>query len=246
MKIDDTKLAKRCVDKMHSAESANSIENADSANLLEVLYERETHWQKPDIGKLKRKMRSIIVHWMCDQAYDIGMHSRSTMMAISFLDRYASKCAVTCDDAETLAIACLWVAAKYDEVEQFSLSLMMELSVPISTRPPMTTEELLRMERRLLKVLDFRLTIPTPYDFLEALCYRASGHVPSLCNATNVIIRHMTRVPASLPPSQVAGTALVASNVDVAVPITLLNVELLEEFRSEACYGVVPPNTASL
>lgn len=241
MKIDGNKLTLRDVftssvivkESFKFLQEANKMHSADSTNLLEVLYEREAHWQKPDIGKLKPKMRSIIVNWMCDQAYDLGMHPRSAMMAISFLDRYASKRTVVHHDAETLAIACLWVAAKYDEVAQFSLSTMMELSVPISTRAPMTAEELLRMERRLLNVLDFRLAIPTPYDFLEALCFSALGHVPSLCTATMLIIRYMTRGPAALPPSQVAGTALVASNVNVAVPMTLVNVELLEEFRSD-------------
>lgn len=203
----------------------------DSTHLLEVLFEREAQWQKPDIGNLKPNIRSIIASWMRDQAYDIGMHPRSTMMAISFLDRYASTRTLVRDDTETLAIACLWVAAKYDEVTPYPLSTMMELSVPINTKPPMTAQDLLRMERELLKVLDFRLAIPTPYDFLEALCFSALGRVPSLRTAEMMIIRYMIRSPAALPPSTVAGTALVATNANVAVPMTLVDVELLEEIR---------------
>ena len=204
----------------------------DLESAFDVLRAREAQWRKPDIGDMKLSLRSIVVRWMRDEASDIGMHPRTAMLAVSLLDRFASSRTVVIGDMEKLAITCLWVAAKYEEVKEFKLRMMLELSVPSSTRPAMTADDLRGMETELLQALDHRLSIPTPFDFLEALCYEALGHVPPLREATAMIMRHMMRRPPTIPPSELAATALVAASTKVPVPMTLVNPELVNEMMN--------------
>ena len=204
----------------------------DDESTFDVLRAREAQWRKPDVGDMKLSLRSIVVRWMRDEASDIGMHPRTTMLAISLLDRFASSRTVAVEDMEKLAIACLWVAAKYDEVNVFNVQMMLGLSVPSSTRPAITAKDLTGMEAELLRALDHRLSIPTPFDFMEVLCYEAWGHVPPLREATTMILRHMIRRPPTLPPSELAATALVAASTKVPVPMTLVNPELVNEMMN--------------
>lgn len=204
---------------------------ADIESSYDVLRAREAQWRRPDIGNMKPSLRRIITRWMREEASDVGMHPRTAMLAISFLDRFASVRPVAIDDMEKLAIACLWVAAKYEEVKVFNVQAMVELSVPSSKRPALTASDLTGMEGELLRALDHRLSIPTPFDFLEALCYEAWGHVPPLREATDMILRHMVRCPPSIPPSELAATALVAASTKVPVPATLVDSALVAEMR---------------
>jgi hypothetical protein len=205
--------------------------DADLESSYDVLRAREAQWRRPGVTHLKPSLRKIIARWMREEASDVGMHPRTAMLAISFLDRFASASPVAIDDMERLAIACLWVAAKYEEVKVFKAQSMLEMSVPTSKRPAMTASDLTGMEGELLRALDHRLSIPTPFDFLEALCYEAWGHVPPLREATDMILRHMIRQPPAIPPSELAATALVAASTKVPVPVTLVDPVLVAEMR---------------
>lgn len=203
----------------------------DIESAYDVLRAREAQWRRPDTGSLKPSLRRIVVRWMRDEAADIGLHARTTMLAISFLDRFLSARHVVIEDMEKLAIACLWVAAKYEEVDVYKLQTMVGLSVPSRARPPVNAQDVRGMEVELLKALDHRLSIPTPFDFLEALCYEAWGHVPPLREATTMILNHMVKRPPTIPPSELAATALVAASTKVPVPASLVDMCIVNEMR---------------
>ena len=199
---------------------------------LEVLRAREASWCRPDVGDLKPSLRSLVVRWMRDQASDIGMHPRTAMLAISLLDRFASSRPNVSDDVELLAIACLWVAAKYEEVKVYDSRVLLRLSLRDASRPALTARDLARKEAELLRALDYRLSIPTPFDMMEAMCFDAWKRVPPLRAAALMILRHMIRCPSAHPPSEVAATALVAASTKVPVPMTLVNPELVRAMMS--------------
>lgn len=190
----------------------------DDDNAVEVLLARESHWQRPNILGLKRSARTYIMKWLYHHAYIIGLHPRTIMLAMSLLDRFASSRRLVYEEIERLTLACIWVAAKYEEVARFSLSTMLMLSVPYGTKPRVTAEDLRAMEVELLNALDHRLSTPTPFDFMEAVCFEEyGGNVPSLVMPVQMIIRHMTTYPSAYPPSELAWAALRAAGIKVSV-----------------------------
>jgi len=188
----------------------------DSA--VEVLLARQARWQRPDILGLKRTARARIMMWIYHHAYIIGLNPGTIMLAMSFMDRFASTRRLVFTEIEKLAIACIWVAAKYEEVAPFPMRTMLMLSAPFGAKPRVTAEDLKAMELELLNALDHRVSTPTPFDFMEAVCFEElEGHVPSLVMPVQMVIRHMCMCPPAHPPSELAWAALSAAGIEVSV-----------------------------
>lgn len=177
--------------------------------MLTVLEDRESQWKRPRTRGLKRSVRTRIMEWLHEQSELIGLHQRTIMLAMSLLDRFMSTRRITTREAEALTLACIWVAAKYEEV--FTSESILEMS-------SVTVAELVAAERELLTALDFRLTIPTPFDFMEAVLFEKLNRVPMLYTPAQMVIRHTALHLPKYRPSELAWAALVAADFDVSVP----------------------------
>lgn len=203
----------------------------DDNTIVEVLRARESQWRKLDIGGFKLHTRTFVMSWMYNRAYIIGLHPRTIMLSMSLLDRYATTHQIVLENFDKLTLACIWVAAKYDEVARFSLSTMLRLSIPNDLMPAVTAGDLRSMEVELLNALDHRLSIPTPFDFMEAVCFEECEDMPSLDLPVQMVIHYMALSLPTHPPSELAWAALAAAGIKVPEPA---NPELVIEMKKHA------------
>jgi cyclin-A len=61
-------------------------------------------------------MRSILVDWLVEVAMEYRLTSDTLHLTVALLDRFLSVAAVGRDQLQLAGIACMWAAAKYEEI----------------------------------------------------------------------------------------------------------------------------------
>jgi hypothetical protein len=110
------------------------------------------------------KYRGVLVNWIIQAHYRLKMVPETLFMAINYLDRFLALREVSRDKIQLLGATALLVASKYEEVYPPPVNDFVYISDAFYTG-----DQFLHMERTLLKVLDFRLGIPTPLHFLRRI-----------------------------------------------------------------------------
>ncbi|KAG2429522.1 hypothetical protein HXX76_010757 [Chlamydomonas incerta] len=113
--------------------------------------------------------RARIVIWMRQVAEALGLHLATLFAAGSLLDRFVATSEDLPPDSmlQLLAIACMSVAVKYEEVGQFAPSVWLSLAVDCTGKTIYQAQDLQRMEWVLLQALHWRLHVPNTYSFLS-------------------------------------------------------------------------------
>jgi len=88
-------------------------------------------------------------------------------LAVNILDRFLSTRPVSKNQLQLIGCVCLWLAAKYVEVQVPSMDDFVLISDEL-----FDTDEMCEMECEIVNALDFEFTVPTPLSFAERY-----GHV---------------------------------------------------------------------
>ncbi|CAL9022480.1 unnamed protein product [Prunus brigantina] len=107
-------------------------------------------------------MRGILVDWLVEVAEEYQLVTDTLFLTVSYIDRYLSSYAISRNKLQLLGVACMLVASKYEEicpprVEDFCYI----------TDNTYIMEEVLEMERDVLKFLNFDTGPPTTKNFLR-------------------------------------------------------------------------------
>ncbi|KAF6135242.1 hypothetical protein GIB67_035313 [Kingdonia uniflora] len=122
-------------------------------------------------------MRAILVDWLVEVAEEYRLVPDTLYLTVNYIDRYLSGNLMNRQRLQLLGIACMMVAAKYEEicapqVEEFCYI----------TDNTYVKKEVLDMESSVLSYLKFEVTAPTVKCFLRRFVHVAQGsnEVPSL------------------------------------------------------------------
>ena len=107
-------------------------------------------------------MRAILVDWLVEVALEYRLCSDTLHLTVALLDRFLSAAPVGRDQLQLAGIACMWAAAKYEEI--YAPSARDFCFITDNTYSP---EQLVAMEASILAALKFRLTLPTAKAFLR-------------------------------------------------------------------------------
>lgn len=107
--------------------------------------------------------RAEVVLWMYEVMWIEGVSNVTRQTAISLLDRTLQKRSTSSSRIDLVALACIFIASKLEEVIVPDPKIL--IGYP-SKR--FTLKQLYRMERIILRLLNFQLIRPTPFCFLEA------------------------------------------------------------------------------
>ncbi len=114
-------------------------------------------------------MREVLVNWL----YDIGVEQRlmniTVALAVSITDQYFSKTIVTLREIQLVGITALFMATKYCEKLHITLKYCVGVSVRLYT-----CEEIVSMEFKIFKFLDFNLKLMTSIDFFQHFVHIAN------------------------------------------------------------------------
>ena len=81
------------------------------------------------------------------------------------MDRYCDRREVSLEHYQLLGITSVFIAAKYEEISPPSIEALVDITAETYGR-----EQILRQEYHTLQVLEFDITVPTVYRFIERFC----------------------------------------------------------------------------
>jgi len=108
------------------------------------------------------KMRVILVDWIIDVHYRCGMKKKTLYNCIYIIDAFLSKNSIEKKYLQLLGMAALLIACKESEIIFPSLNVILAFSENAYSK-----EELIHMERKIIKELNFDILAPTAEEFYE-------------------------------------------------------------------------------
>ncbi|KAF8643709.1 hypothetical protein HU200_009046 [Digitaria exilis] len=154
-------------------------------------------------------MRAILIDWLVEVAEEYRLVPDTLYLTVNYIDRYLSGNEINRQRLQLLGVACMLIAAKYEEicapqVEEFCYI----------TDNTYFRDEVLEMEASVLNYLKFEMTAPTAKCFLRRFARAAQAcdedpalHLEFLAN----YIAELSLLEYSLlsyPPSLVAASAI--------------------------------------
>jgi serine/threonine protein kinase len=132
-----------------------SIQNADTKNTMNV----------PSGNRINSKMRSILISWMIELLISYKMLDRILFLAVYYLDIFLSKAIIKKTELQLVGVTCIFLAEK----------IMFKFPQEMSTFIEMTDntyneKEMIEMEKRIVRTLDFQLFRNTEYSTLHRIC----------------------------------------------------------------------------
>ena len=158
----------------------------DTACIYAALHEMESRRRpRPDYllalqsPHLNARMRAILVDWLVEVAEEYRFSNESLHLAIAYMDRYLSRKTVTREMLQLLGVACMLVAAKFEEIVVPLVDDFVFISAETYTR-----EQVKAMEAEVLNALQFELCDATALPFLHRYMHAARLSRPQACLAT--------------------------------------------------------------
>lgn len=128
--------------------------------------------------------RATAVSWMVEVACGVGLQQETLFAAVSHMDRFLCQTEIVPPTKmlQLLALACVSLAAKQEEVPQYHIDHWLQLAVDGERQLLFRREDLQKMEWLVLETLEWRLRAPTTHSFLQhflnILSNLGSGVVP--------------------------------------------------------------------
>ncbi|KAI3445924.1 hypothetical protein Pfo_002589 [Paulownia fortunei] len=121
-------------------------------------------------------MRAILVDWLVEVAEEYKLVSDTLYLTVNYIDRYLSAHKLIRNKLQLLGVSCMLVASKYEEISPPHIEDFCYI-----TDNTYTKEEVVHMERDVLKFLDFEMGNPTTKTFLRIFT-RAAQEKPMFSN----------------------------------------------------------------
>ena len=123
-------------------------------------------WQ----GDINEQMRAILIDWLVEVHYRFRLKSETLFQTVWIIDTYLSLVQITRAKLQLLGIAGLLISCKSNEIYYPHLNEFTDI-----TDGAYVKNELIDMEKKVLKILDFNIIAPTPNDFYniiaKAFCF---------------------------------------------------------------------------
>ncbi|KXZ46124.1 hypothetical protein GPECTOR_47g389 [Gonium pectorale] len=116
---------------------------------------------QPEIGP---RERIVLVDWLGELRDSFRLQPETLFLSAAYVDAFLSLAPLPLGCLQLLGMAAVWLAAKLTEVHPPGLADLLPLAEGAYSREQMTA-----MEERVLKVLSFSLTVPTPFRFAHYL-----------------------------------------------------------------------------
>ncbi|CAN6482445.1 unnamed protein product [Victoria cruziana] len=112
---------------------------------------------------INASMRSILVDWLIDVAVEeFNLLSETVHLTIAYIDRFLSSNALYRQKLQLLGVSCMLVASKFEEIHAPHIEDFCYI-----TDQSYTGEEVVQMESKILKFLNFEMCTPTIKTFLS-------------------------------------------------------------------------------
>ncbi|KAL6525947.1 hypothetical protein OROHE_015471 [Orobanche hederae] len=107
-------------------------------------------------------MRAVLVDWLVEVAEEYRLVSDTLYLTVNYIDRYLSAHKLLRNKLQLLGVSCMLVASKYEEISPPHVEDFCYI-----TDNTYTKDEVVDMERDVLKFLDYDMGNPTTKTFLR-------------------------------------------------------------------------------
>lgn len=123
---------------------------------------------------VNEQMRAILIDWLVEVAEEYNLRSDTLYLTVNLVDRYLAKEKVERGILQLVGITAMLIASKYQEIYPPSINKFVYIS-----DNTYTAEQVIRMEERMLNVLEFNLTVVTAKCFLRRFVKAACVSLPA-------------------------------------------------------------------
>ena len=113
---------------------------------------------------INHRMRAILIDWLIDVHIKYKMVPQTMYISVNLIDRFLSENKTNRDKLQLVGVASMFIASKYEEIYPPELKDFVYI-----TDKAYVKSEVLEMEYKMLKYLNFDITFPTQWSFLEIL-----------------------------------------------------------------------------
>jgi len=142
-----------------------TMDPQDHVNLAMTIPGEDESWLNSDWLKgseISPNVRSSVVNWLIQVSNYLQLSDISLHLGVSYLDLVIEKVSVELEEVQMMGLVCLGVAAKTLEDSAPSLRSMLPLIGDLASM-----SDLVRLEKEMLVVLEWKLTRTTPAVFLH-------------------------------------------------------------------------------
>ncbi|XP_037031938.1 G2/mitotic-specific cyclin-A isoform X1 [Bradysia coprophila] len=191
------------------------LREAESRNRPKFGYMR----RQPDINK---SMRTILIDWLVEVGEEYKLHGETLCLAVTYIDRFLSLMSVVRAKLQLVGTAAMFIAAKYEEIYPPDVNEFIYITDHTYSRI-----QVFRMENLLLKVLQFDLSIPTVYTFLNS--YTTISKMTDECKFLAMYLCELSLLETDpylqYMPSRISAAAIALARHNLNLPIWSTNLE---------------------
>lgn len=114
-------------------------------------------------------MRGVLIDWVIELHHMFQLLPETLFLTVNIIDRFLSTRTVVLSKLQLVGITSLFIATKFEEI---SCPTMQDFL--FMTDNAVKEDELIKAERFILQILDFRLCYPNPVNFLRRVCSNES------------------------------------------------------------------------
>ena len=136
-------------------------------DIISELFKKEENYL-PDPNYMSKqsdinhKMRAILIDWLIDVHLKYKLVPQTLYIAVNLIDRYLSKNETDRTKLQLVGVTAMFIACKYEEIYPPELKDFVYI-----TDDAYVKSDVLYMEYKILKTLNFDITFPTQWSFLD-------------------------------------------------------------------------------
>jgi len=121
--------------------------------------------------EVTEKMRAYLIDWLSELHFKFKLWQETLYVTIGIMDRFlAMEPEMKKSELQCLGITALHIAGKYEEIYPPELKNLLKVTDHAVAKP-----DIIKMEYRILFKLQFSVTFPSSYRFLERFCRLAQA-----------------------------------------------------------------------
>lgn len=110
---------------------------------------------------INERMRSILVDWLVEVHLKFKLVPETLYLTVNIIDRFLEKSEVSRPKLQLVGVTALLIASKYEEIYPPELRDLVYICDHAYRK-----EQILEMEEKILKTLEYQITIPSAHAFL--------------------------------------------------------------------------------
>lgn len=153
---------------------------------------------------INEKMRAILVDWLVEVHLKFKLMPETMYLTVNLIDRFLEKKLVMRTKLQLVGVTAMLLASKYEELYAPEVRDFVYITDRAYTR-----EQILAMESAMLNALEFRITVPTSYVFLNRYLKVAQADSRTTMLATYLVERTLQEYRMiAYAPSKIAAAAV--------------------------------------